>query len=290
MAVERDFELLDDYLANRLNAEDAAAFEKQTQADPQLAQELNVQKDLVEGLKKARAAELKAMLNNIPVSPVHGGSTFVKVGTSVVVAGLIATGLYFYLSQADETASARVATEQPVMAVPEVKEAEPAATQPTQPQPDKRQVEQQPVAVVEETEKKKEKTNAPTAPTVKPKPVEAYDPSAEETENAVKKYEKEQLEVVSKAFVTSSIEVEMDTMNKKYTFHYVFRDGKLILYGAFEKHLYEILEFIGDQKRTVVLFYKTNYYLLDISKATPTKLTAIRDQKLLKKLQEHRSH
>lgn len=290
MAVEKDFELLDDYLANRLNAEDAAAFEQQVQADPQLAQELNIQKELVEGLKKARAAELKAMLNNIPVSPVNGGSsTLVKTGTWVVVAGLVATGLYFYFSQEEETTSAKVTSEQPVVAEPEVKEAEPAATAQTQPQPDQTQAEQQqPAAVVEESEKKKEKTTA-TQPAVKPKPVEAYDPSAEEPTEAVKKYEHEQLEVVSKAFVTSSIEVETDTMHKKYNFHYVFSEGKLILYGAFEKHLYEILEFIGDEKRTIVLFYKTNYYLLDINKTTPTKLSPIHDARLLKKLKEHRS-
>jgi hypothetical protein len=81
----------------------------------------------------------------------------------------------------------------------------------------------------------------------------------------------------------------MDTMSKKYNFHYVFKNSKLILYGAFEKNLYEILEFIGDEKRTVVLFYKSNYYLLDIDKTHPTKLTPIRDQKLLKMLKAHRS-
>jgi hypothetical protein len=289
MAAERYFELVDDYLTNRLSAADAAEFEKQVQADPQLAQELTIQQELVGGLKKARAAELKAMLNNVPVSPVQGGSSaLVKVGTSVVVAGLIATGLYFYFAQDEEGDAAKTIAEQPVTPAPELKSAESTQTQPVQPQPEQPQPNQQP-AVVEEREKKKE-TTASSEPVTKPKAIEAYDPSAEESEAAVKKFETEQLAVVSKAFVTSSIEVEMDTMNKKYTFHYVFRDGKLILYGAFEKHLYEILEFIGDEKRTVVLFYKTNYYLLDISKTTPTKLTAIRDQKLLKKLQEHRSH
>ena len=84
--------------------------------------------------------------------------------------------------------------------------------------------------------------------------------------------------------------VETDTEHKKYTFHYVFQDGKLILYGAFEKHLYEILEFISDDKRTVVLFYKENYYLLDINKSTPTVLTPIRDRRLLKKLSEYGSN
>ncbi len=73
-------------------------------------------------------------------------------------------------------------------------------------------------------------------------------------------------------------------MSKKYSFHYVFKDGKLILYGAFEKNLYEILEFIGGENHTVVLFYKSNYYLLDLEKTHPTKLTPIHDQKLLKML------
>lgn len=286
MAVEKDFELLDDYLANRLNTDEAVAFEKQVQADPQLMQELNIQKGLIEGLKTARVAELKAMLNNIPVSPVNGGSSaLLKTGTWVVVAGLIATGLYFFFSQEEKEASSKVIAEQPTV-VPQVNEADPVATE--QPQSDEPQVEEQPAAVLEESEKKKEKTTT-VQPATKPKPVEAYDPSAEESTEAVKKYEHEQLEIISKAFVTSSIEVETDSMHKKYNFHYVFREGKLILYGAFEKHLYEILEFIGDEKRTVVLFYQTNYYLLDINKTTPTKLTPIHDAKLLKKLKEHRS-
>ncbi|CAN0439391.1 unnamed protein product, partial [Phaeothamnion confervicola] len=118
--------------------------------------------------------------------------------------------------------------------------------------------------------------------------IDVYVPS-EEVDEKTKQYELEQMENIKKAFVTSSIEVETDTMSKKYNFHYVFKNNKLILYGAFERNLYEILEFIGDEKRTVVLFYKSNYYLLDIAKAQPTKLTPIRDRKLLKMLQAHRS-
>lgn len=285
---ETQFELMDDYLSNRLNAEDKAAFENQLQADPQLAQELNIQKDLVEGIKQARAVELKSMLNNIPVSPINGGSSvLMKVGTWAIVAGLVVTGIYFYSAKEDSTGESKnpVPEQQPEIK-PEV------ATVPkteTETHSDKKE---EPVQPAEHKEKKKKITSVP-AETTQPtpaKPLDVYDPSKEETDAATKRYENEQLENLKKAFVTSSIEVETDTMSKKYTFHYVFRDSKLVLYGAFEKNLYEILEFIGDEKRTVVLYYKTNYYLLDIAKTQPTKLSPIRDRRLLKKLQEHRSN
>lgn len=284
---ETQFELMDDYLSNRLNAEDKAAFENQLQADPQLAQELNIQKDLVEGIKQARAVELKSMLNNIPVSPINGGSSvLMKVGTWAIVAGLVVTGIYFYSAKEDGTdGSKNPVPEQQPQVKPEV------ATEPeteTETPSDKKEQQVQPV---EHKEKKKKTTSIP-AETTEPapaKPLDVYDPSTEETDAATKRYENDQLENLKKAFVTSSIEVETDTMSKKYTFHYVFRDSKLVLYGAFEKNLYEILEFIGDEKRTVVLYYKANYYLLDIAKTQPTKLSPIRDRRLLKKLQEHRS-
>lgn len=281
---ERELEMMDDYLSNRLSAEDKAAFEQQVQADPQLAQELNIQQGLVEGLKQARVVELKSMLNNIPVSPVSGGSSLLtKVGTWAVVAGLVITGIYFFSTQKEETPSGtkQVAEQTPEEAEPtanEVPETEPEVT------PEK---EEEPVKPADKTEKKKADPQPEVTEPAPAKP-DVFVP-ADETDDATKQYEREQMENIKKAFVTSSIVVETDTMSKKYSFHYVFRDSKLILYGAFEKNVYEILEFIGDEKRTVVLFYKSNYYLLDIAKSEPTKLSPIRDPKLLKMLKAHRS-
>lgn len=282
---ERDLEMMDDYLSNRLNAEDKAAFEQQVQADPQLAQELNIQQGLVEGLKQARVVELKSMLNNIPVSPVSGGSSLLtKVGTWAVVAGLVITGIYFFTTKEEETASGtkQIAEQTPEVQpeTEEVPETQPEAT------PEKQE---ESVPAVTKTDKKKTSAEAkPEVTEAKPTKPDVFVP-ADEADEATKEFERAEMENIKKAFVTSSIVVETDTMSKKYSFHYVFRDSKLILYGAFEKNVYEILEFIGDEKRTVVLFYKSNYYLLDIAKAEPTKLSPIRDQKLLKMLKAHRS-
>lgn len=285
MALEKDLELLDDYLSNRLSGEERNAFEKKLEADPALKQELNNQQNFVEGIRKARVAELKSMLNNIPIAPAHGGQTsmLIKAGSWVAITGLVITGAYFYFSKDNSTEPVK---ESETIVQPEVKTTPAPATAETK--------ETEPVkteeAPVKEAEKTIEmKTEEGATPMVAKKPdLKVYDPTKEEpTDEAVKKYEQEQLQIISKAFVTSSTEVEIEDNHKKYAFHYVFRDGKLILYGAFEKELYEILEFISDDKRTVVLFYKSNYYLLDINKSTPTVLTPIKDRKLLKKLSEY---
>src|SRR5688572_32293996 len=101
MASEKDFEILDEYAGNRLNPQERAAFEKQLESDAELKNELSLQRKIVEGIKTARKAELKSMLNNVPVSsiPTEGMSVAAKLGLWVIVAGLVSTGLYFYLNQ-----------------------------------------------------------------------------------------------------------------------------------------------------------------------------------------------
>ena len=101
MAAERDLELLDDYLGNRMDETSRAAFEQKINAGHSLKAELELQQQMISGIKKARVAELKSMLNNIPVPA--GQTTGVGVGTKVTlwvaVAGLIATGIYLYVNK-----------------------------------------------------------------------------------------------------------------------------------------------------------------------------------------------
>ena len=288
MAIEKDFELLDDYLSNRLNGDEAADFERKLNSDPELRQELNIQQSLIENIRQTRVTELKTMLNNIPVIPIQGGqvSLLTKVGSWVVVTGIVATSMYilYIKNNISEVAKEPAPTELPVSEQPvDNAISSPEARSTTE------EVKEtiEPVENIEKRSARKS-TVATTPVKVKKPGVQVYDPTEEEKDEVAKKYEQEQLEIISKAFVTSSMEVVTENTNRKYTFHYVFKDGKLILYGAFEKHLYEILEFISDEKRTVVLFYKANYYLLDIKKETPTILTPIRDRALLKKLSEYR--
>jgi hypothetical protein len=84
------------------------------------------------------------------------------------------------------------------------------------------------------------------------------------------------------------MEVAIVAPDKKHTFHYQFSEGKLLLYGPFDKNLYEILEIHGEG-HAVFLFYRENYFLLDENQSAITKLEAIRDGELLRKLKQYRS-
>lgn len=280
MAVEKDFELLDDYLSNKLTGEERSAFEQKLESDPTLKNELQFQQDLVNGIRKARAAELKSMLNNIPVSSIPSAqSSLVKVGAWVVVAGLVISGLYFILSDDEKV------MEQP--------QEELVAEEPhTTPEPDQEPTTEPAVATSTPADATTHQP-AVVAPEQKTKSaskpaINVYDPSKEEVP-PVAFDAREQLDIISKAFVTSSIAVEADNASE-YKFHYVFKDHKLILYGLFEKDLYEILEFLADDQRTVFLYYKSAYYWLDINQTTPARLIPIRDKKLLTKLKQFRKN
>jgi hypothetical protein len=284
MAVEYTFETIENYLSGKMSAGDRQAFEQRLTQDAELQREVNFQRQLIEGIRKARITELKTMLNQVPVTPVSvGGSAVVmKIISSVIAVGIIGAGIYWYISQNENTSAPEA---QPEVQVPVVS---PAEQQPLdEPQPAEPVVESVPdntrVSPTTSTESKTETVTPATKPAL-----QVYEPENEDNEQAQR--ERDQLEMVNKAFVTSSIEVTVEDKTKKTNFHYAFSNNKLVLYGQFEKDLYEILEFIAQDKRTVFLYYKSNYYLLDLTKSSPTVLVPIQNAELLRKLKESRSN
>ena len=296
MASEKDFEILDEYAGNRLNPQDRAAFEKQLESDAELKNELSLQREIIEGVKTARKAELKNLLNNVPISsiPSEGMSTAAKIGLSVIVAGLVSTGLYFYFNQEDNTVVQPSITN-------EIKEdnTENTVIDDSKPAPDANQadepsqetaVQSQPkVTKKQDVESAAPKTSTPATteeqPAVEPSALDVFDPSqdAESAEQAAAE------EIGPKVSTKSSIAVETE-VDKRYNFHYQFRDSKLFLYGSFEKNFYEIMEFFSNNKRTMFLYYKDNYYLLSDADQKVKPLKPINDAALLKKLRDYRGN
>ncbi|MBL0743962.1 hypothetical protein [Chryseolinea lacunae] len=287
MVSEKDFEALDHYVGNRLNAADKAAFEQKLADDAALRKELNVQQQIAEGLRTARAAELKQLLKNVPLSslPSAGPSLLVRVGLWTVAAGVVATGLYFYLRPSENTvASAETAT---VTAPIEMKQD--AVAPEAQPKPEEVTVPAEvPAATLRKAdEKPAAKTQQADVKPEERKALEPFDPSETAENTSPAKTDDAAPAVVSSK---SRIVVETDTNNKKYTFHYQLKENKLMLYGPFEQNLYEILEFFTDNKRTTFLFYNSNYYQLNDEGDKIRSLTPIKDPELLKKLKEYRKH
>jgi hypothetical protein len=285
MATERDFELLDDYVANRLGGAEKSAFEKKIQADPELQREHLMQEKMVNAIKEARVSELKAILNNVTVPPInHGGTSVVaKLAVGTFVAGLVATGIYFYFDKPEEV-SQPIEQSGPIEEdkVQNLKSEEKSAA--TESAASDANV-NEPVPASE----RNDATGDDETSTVSKQPiVDVYDPTAEEATADVEEPAAERRN--SARAGAPSIAVQVDKQNKKYDFDYQFKGGKLQLYGPFEKNLYEILEFFSDEKRTVFLYYKGNYYLLRDDNEEVKELTPIKDQTLIKKLKEYRGN
>ncbi len=283
-----NFEQIDDYLSNRLSEQETKAFEQQLAGDPSLQEEVEFQRRVVEGVRHARMAELKSMLNHVPVP---GGSAWggAKIAAAVVSAGVIST--LVYLNMNDEAKPTEVKKETPVEVIVEPKKEEISKAEEVVTETPAVETKVEKAGVKENTkiaDKGKEisarEEKKISSPVHKPD-INVVDPSnelsADEDTDAAASG------AARSAISTSKMEVITDIDNRKYNFHYQFAKGKLMLYGPFDKSLYEILEIHGDG-HAVFLYYKENYYLLDEAQANITQLRPISDSALLKKLREYR--
>lgn len=281
----KNFELIDDYLSNRLKGAEREAFEKQLDQDPTLKSDLAFQKQVVNGIRQARAAELKAMLNKVPVGGTVIEFSVMRMAAGLAGAAILAAGIYYYANRGEfppiDKAATNVGGETPV---------KPDNTQPESQQPNDSSTtplpEQKQDSPKKDDEKKPaSKKTSQVTPVVKPN-LEVADPSAELADDT-----HTNSPVTTAAYqpgvTASAIQVELDSSNKKYDFHYQFVNGKLMLYGPFDRSLYELLE-VNGQQHAIFLVYKDSYYLLDSEQTAITKLQPIRESKLISTLKDYR--
>lgn len=296
MASERDLELLDDYLRNKLSAQDKSAFEEVLKNDAALQTELRVQQQVVNSLRSARVTELKQMLNNVPITAIPaettGGSLIAKIAAWVVVAGLAGGGFYVYYQSEDEPAQT-IAVDSPSL-TPATEPADQTVTpyvEPIEPPVTPSDVTERPASDPASSEVKNNTSPAPkVADSVAPAARNVFEPT-EDTKSAEPSTPSDANKGLSGVVSTPSIAIEagINGNNGKYNFHYQFKDNKLYLYGVFEKNLYELMEFFSNNKRTLFLYYKDNYYLLNEDDSKIKRLTPISDSALVKKLKDYRS-
>lgn len=287
MAVEKDLELMDDYLANRMPVEERAAFERRIEAESDLKKEIKLQQDVVASLRNARIAELKNMLNNVPVHNLPGSNStvFIKVVAGVAISTLIGTSIYYFLNQSEK---------KEVLAPVQNEVVETQDENPESEKEDTNILAEQPIIEEEHkksqtlTAKKKAKKEVPPAPVADPK-IEVFDPTTELDNNSNELVESEILtnDDIPSTF-EPSIMVTVDSTSRRHNFHYKLEEDALMLYGPFERNLFEILEFISDNKRTSFLYYKKSYYYLKETDKT-LALTPVQDPVLLNKLRQYRT-
>lgn len=280
-----NFDNIDEYLTNRLSEQDREVFEQQLNSDAALKSEVELQSQIIEGLKKARIADLKAMLNKVPVE----GAPITEFSTLKVAAGLIGTavivsaGYLFFNNKTSDLPLLSPPVEDSIV-IPE------EDIQPNDPNNNKISEEQvtQPETITEQkaqptqTPKSKPSDKAEASQPVDKPAIDVIDPTEELTETTPTRGNS------NKPVLTfPKMNVEVDSSSKKYPFHYQFTDGKMILFGSFDKNLYEIIEINGGS-HSVFLFHKDSYYKLDETRTEITPLEPIRDKALIQKLKEYR--
>ncbi|MEZ4972175.1 MAG: hypothetical protein R2820_02645 [Cyclobacteriaceae bacterium] len=274
------FELIDDYLTNRMDEAARANFEQRMEADSQLKAEVSLQKGIIDGVKQARVAELKTMLNNVPVGGTSGALTG-KIALATLSAGILGTVLYFALQGNDKP---QTITETEPIAV-ETPATEPEIIEETTPATEQEEVVASENPVVEKKNSAGVKSDA-TKP-ASPK-IEVMDLTTEMGQDNEETSAAPPIHTSKPVVSASSVEVETDNTNKTYPFHYQFKNDKLVLYGPFDSSLYEIIEINGG-KHNLFLYYKDSFYHLDEKEHLIVPLIMIRDSELLGVLERYRN-
>lgn len=274
-----NFDLIDDYLTNKLSEGERSAFERAMEADPALNTDVARQHLIVEGIRKSRAAELKSMLNKVPVggtgASIWSGWSTMRMAATVGTVAVIATGLYFYLKGSDSMIPNIPGAEIPIDSLMPNENSD------------------QPVIENKGDETKDAvETTKPVEKKLMPKLDEAVAPKVEVVDPSEEMLSRETVSEAStgstkSGISVSTIQVERDSKNKEYSFHYQFWEGKLFLFGPFDESLYEILEVHGDN-RSMFLFFKDSFYFLDETKDDITPLSLIGDRALIRKLKVFR--
>lgn len=275
------------YFDNELSEAEKQDFLKELEANPELKSEFEFQQQVVEGIQAARKAELKAMLDNVPVTSVGTSSTSIiyKAILGGAATILVGTGIYWYYFSSNTPAES---VQEPVTIEYTDKE-QVVEIDNSDVNLEDNNIESQQNAHSEADNKRSSKVE--NKPSGTPK---VNMPEMPDTDDgfASKTLPEESLEVpktVRNASVNlnSKIDVEVK-MKKKYDFHYQFASGKLVLYGDFDDSLFEVLELNVQDESTLYLFYKSNYYYLNDRSGEISELEAVKDEPLKEKLENLR--
>ena len=236
----KNFEKVAAYFENELGESEKQNLLKELETNPELKSEFNFQQQVIEGIKEARKAELKAMLNNVPIASV-GTSSFssifkVIIGGAVTI--LVGSGVYWYYFSSNtpsESVREPVSIEYVDKSEP-VNEKDILKTPETSDKVEDDKVKSDMKEDISNNSKVSKQESSETTIAKTPKM-----PSAADDNFATQTLPEENLDIpktVSEASVNISSKVDVEVrMKKKYNFHYQFNSGKLILYGDRKAHV-----------------------------------------------------
>jgi len=262
-----NLELIDKYLNGEMSGSELTLFEQSLNVDPLLKKEFEFQKDIVNGIKSARAKELKTKLDAVDVSGTINPSSILNLKTIGIAAAIIG-GIIIYASIENKTTENSAST--PIEENIAIEEA--VALDNDEGLDNK--------IITGRSYNKTDKiiTN-PTAITKKNKEEDIIAKNSDVSDDFGDFEDEEENHSLAPdnfmldkgMFDQSSIEVEINNDKKKYSFHYQLKDGKLLLFGEFNE-IYEVLEFKNNIKNDFIFYYNNKYYDIDENQSVITPL------------------
>ncbi len=247
-----NFEKVEAYFNNELNDSEKNDFLSEVESDANLKSEYNFQNEVINGIKEARKAELKAMLNNVPVASLSTASSSLhKILVGGATTLIIGSSFWYYFNS--------------ISANNEVKENIIVDVTPLNTIENKPQIiikESNPVEIPDEASTPSAKTS------VKKEKFTVNTPTVPNSDNdfANQSLPEENLDIpndISRATINLNSKVNVEIkLKKKYGFHYQYLNEKLVLYGSFEEGLFEVIELNTQNKTELYLYYKSNYYFI----------------------------
>jgi len=294
-------EHLDDFLLGRMSDEEARAFAERAEQDPLLAQEVRLQQDIVSGLKKARTAQLKARLSQLPTPPpagVGGLTSWQWIGVSATSVAVILGGVALYLNQTTSTPDAarqETVAQQQVYApapTPEQDQAvaqtsvQPSAEEATAPalteaKPEAKGIDR-PAPARLKTKATQDSQLAVVLPKASAKPLNPTQPDEEAEDNGL--IDRPGIGTPASGKVAENNEVKTKpevVIKESDVLSYQYFDNRLFLYGSFGDAIYELIELVSAKEgRRLYIFYKDRFYTVDKDVRDVTPMRAVTDPKL----------
>jgi hypothetical protein len=290
-------DLINSYLEGNISDKGKLELESLLEKDPLFKSEFEFQKDIVEGLKEYRKAELKARLDGINVNPgIFGHITNLKIASSIITASVISVGVLLYLNQetfneddlsyvvhlteGQETISIDNLLQKPE---PKTYNSNTEKSETISKSSNNLLGENSLVADI------KSKSLVVKDKAVKEKNVEIVRPnvlSDFEDQEILSQFEKapsfNKTELSTIKGRVHSIEIE-NRIEGKFQFHYKYFQNKLYLYGDFISP-YEILELNNEREKKLYLFHEDVYYAIQENQEKITPLKPITQSRLIKEL------
>lgn len=277
----KNFEKVEAYFNNELNDSEKSDFLSEVESNTELKSEYDFQNEVINGIKEARKVELKAMLDKVPIASIPAATSgLYKILIGGAASLIIGTSLWYYFNSASEV---NMASET------KVEEFSPIVEESNQFAETK-----QSVAKLDVEKSSKEETRPSS---VKNKNTENSNinkpnvPTAQDdfVDNSL---QDENLEIpsdISKVDINLASKVNVEIkVKKKYSFHYQYTQGNLILYGNFEDDLFEVLELNKEDQVEIYLYYESNYYYIKDKSGLITPLEAVANKNLKNKLERLR--